>query len=160
MKKLIDFSNEEARTHFLKGSSYFNSDVPPYISFEPILCDVVAVLNGKNFAEFKSCNPNDLPGVNYSFLANKDGKFAWRPYELIHPAIYVSLVNVICDPNNWATIQKRLIEFEGGAVECCSVPVASTDHQKDVAAQISSWWQKIEQQSLEFSLESVLKGVE
>jgi RNA-directed DNA polymerase len=153
MKKIIDLSNEEARTHFLKGSSYFNSDVPPYISFEPILCDVVAVLNGKNFAEFKSCNPNDLSGVNYSFLSNKDGKFAWRPYELIHPAIYVSLINVICDPNNWATIQKRLSEFDGGAVVCCSVPVVSTDHQKDVAAQISSWWQKLEQQSIEFSLE-------
>ena len=153
MKKLIDLSNEEARIHFLKGSSYFNNDVPPYISFEPILSDVAAVLSGKNFAEFKSCSPNDFSGVNYSFLANKDGKFAWRPFELIHPAIYVSLVNVICDSTNWAIIQKRLSEFEGGAVECCSEPVVSTDHQKDVAAQISSWWQKIEQQSLEFSLE-------
>lgn len=153
MKKLVDLSNEEARTHFLKGSSYFNSDVPPYISFEPILTDVAAVLSERNFAEFKSSNPNDFSGVNYSFLANKDGKLAWRPFELIHPAIYVSLVNVICDSTNWAIIQKRLSEFEGGAVECCSVPVVSTDHQKDVAAQISSWWQKIEQQSLKLSLE-------
>jgi hypothetical protein len=77
-------------------------------------------------------------------LANKDGKFAWRPFELIHPAIYVSLVNVICDSNNWVNIQKRLSEFEGGAVECCSAPVISVDNQKDVEAQIKSWWQNVE----------------
>jgi len=27
MKRLIDLSNEEARIHFLKGSSYFNGDL-------------------------------------------------------------------------------------------------------------------------------------
>ena len=87
MKKLIDLSNEEARKHFLKGSSYFNADIPSYISFEPILTDVAAVLNGGNYPAFKSANPKDFPDVNYNFLANKDGKFAWRPLELIHPAI-------------------------------------------------------------------------
>jgi len=144
MKKIIDLSNEEAKTYFLKGSSYFNNDVPNYISFEPILTDVATVLSDKNFAAFKSSNPKDFSGVNYSFLANKDGKFAWRPFELIHPAIYVSLVNVICDSNNWVNIQKRLSEFEGGAVECCSAPVISVDNQKDVEAQIKSWWQNVE----------------
>lgn len=153
MKKLVDLSNDEAREYFLKGSSYFNSDMPNYISFEPILADVANVLSDKNFAAFKSSNPNDFSGVNYSFLANKDGKFAWRPFELIHPAIYVSLVNVICDSANWTSIQKRLAEFEGGAIDCCSAPVVSTDNQKDVATQIKSWWQNIEQRSLEYSLE-------
>ena len=91
MKRIIDLSNEEAKVHFLKGSSYFNSDMPPYISFEPILTAAATVLSGKNFWGFKSSNPNDFSGVNYSFLANKDGKFAWRPLELIHPAIFSSL---------------------------------------------------------------------
>lgn len=100
MKKIIDLSNEEARTYFLKEDSYFNSDVPSYISFEPILSNVAKVLNNNNFFTFKSSSPSDLSGVNYSFLTNKDGKFAWRPYELIHPAIYVSLVNSICDVTN------------------------------------------------------------
>ena len=40
MKKLVDLTNEEARKHFLKGSSYFNGDLPNYISFEPILTGV------------------------------------------------------------------------------------------------------------------------
>lgn len=153
MKRLVDLSNEEARAHFLKGSSYFNGDMPLYISFAPILADVAAILKGGNYAQFKSKNPNDLSSVNYNFIANKDGKFAWRPYELIHPAIYVSLVNVICEENNWKFITKRLVEFEGGAVDCCSAPVMSIDHQTDVATQIRSWWQSVEQRSLTYSLE-------
>jgi len=153
MKQLVDLSNEEARTYFLKGSSYFNNDMPLYISFESLLTDVATVLDGKNFSEFKSSNPKEFSEVNYSFLTNKDGNFAWRPFELIHPAIYVSLVNVICESTNWGLIRKRLSEFEDGAVECCSVPVLSTDYQKDAATQISSWWQRIEQKSLELSLE-------
>jgi hypothetical protein len=153
MKKLVELSNEEARTHFLKGSSYFNGDLPSYISFEPILADVAAVLNGRSYTAFKSANPNDFPGVNYSFLANKDGKLAWRPLELIHPVLYVSLVNTICDPDNWMQIKKRFSEFEDGAVDCCSVPVISLDNQKDVATQIRSWWQSVEQRSLIYSLE-------
>lgn len=153
MKRLVDLSNEEARVHFLKGSSYFNGDFPQYISFEPILRGVATVLNGGHYRPFQSANPNDLSNVNYNFIANKDGKFAWRPFELIHPAIYVSLVNVICEKANWESIKTRLVEFEGGVVDCCSAPVMSVDHKTDVAAQIRSWWQSVEQRSLIYSLE-------
>lgn len=153
MKKLVELSDEEAKKHFLKGSSYFNGDLPTYISFEPILTDVEAVLKGGTYQGFKAANPNDYSGVNYSFIANKDGRLAWRPLELIHPAIYVSLVNVLCDKDNWLLVTKRLSEFEGGAVECCSAPVMSLDNQTDVAVQVKSWWQSVEQRSLIYSLE-------
>jgi len=154
MRKVIELSIEEAKAYFLKGSSYFNNDIPSYLSFEPILTEITNVLGTHNFMSFKSSNPDDLSGVNYSFLTNKDGRFAWRPLELIHPAIYVSLVNLICDPNNWAILQKRFSEFkESGTVECYSVPVAADDDQKDVAAQIRSWWVDVEQRSLIYSLE-------
>ncbi|MDO8861844.1 RNA-directed DNA polymerase [Haliea sp. E1-2-M8] len=153
MKRLIEASHEEAKAHFLKCSSYFNGDFPKYISFEPVLAGVAAVLNGEQFTGFQSSKPAILPGVNYSFLANKDGRFAWRPYELMHPAIYVSLVNLICTEENWFFIKGRVSQFEQGAVTCCSSPVISLDHQTDQATQIRSWWQSIEQQSLIYSLE-------
>lgn len=153
MKRLIDLSNEEARAHFLKGSSYFNGDLPRYISFEPILSEVASILNGGNYAQFKAVSPNELSNVNYGFIANKDGKLSWRPYELIHPAIYVSMVNVICDKENWQFIKTRLGEFENGVVDCCSAPVMSVDHQTDIATQIKHWWQSVEQRSLTYSLE-------
>lgn len=152
MKRLLDLSNEEAKAHFLKVSSYFNGDMPRYISFEPILTAVSSILNGGNYAQFQSENPNEFANVNYSFIANKDGRLAWRPLELIHPAIYVSLVNTICEERNWESIRKRMGEFEGGAVFCCSTLVMSVDHQSDVATQIKRWWQSVEQHSLIYSL--------
>src|SRR5690606_19292430 len=60
---------------------------------------------------------------------------------------------VICAPENWNYILNRLSEFEGGAVDCCSAPVMSLDNQEDVSTQIRSWWQRVEQQSLRYSLE-------
>jgi len=153
MKRLIDLPADEARAHFMKGSSYFNGDLPRYISFEPILNEVATVLNGGLYSQFQSSKPGLLPNVNYNFIANKDGRFAWRPYELMHPAIYVSLVNVICEGDNWALIQKRFGEFEDGVIDCCSAPVMSVDHQSDVATQVRSWWQSVEQRSLCYSLE-------
>lgn len=153
MKRLIDASHEEARSHFLKGSSYFNGDFPEYISFEPILADVATVLNGKNLFDFTSKWPGHFSGVNYSFTANKDGRFSWRPYELIHPAIYVHLVNLICTPENWAQLTARLASFENGAVVCCGSPVMSIDDQSDQAAQVRNWWQAVEQQSITHSLD-------
>lgn len=153
MPKIIELASADARAHFLKGSSYFNGDFPKYISFEPILQAVEVALAGGSYTAIKCSNPNSLPSVNYSFTANKDGKFAWRPFELIHPALYVSLVNALTEETNWKTVKARMACFEGGIVECCSSPVVSNDHQTDVAAQIQGWWQAVEQRSLASSLE-------
>ncbi|HAE85320.1 MAG TPA: hypothetical protein DCG78_02270 [Anaerolineaceae bacterium] len=153
MKTIIDLSNEEAKVYFLKGSSYFNNDLPNYVSFEPILTNVLKILDGNDIKIFQKRNPSDFSDVNYSLITNKDGKFAWRPIELIHPVIYVSLVNLICEPTNWAIILQRLSEFESGPIDCCSLPTVSTDQQKDVEETIKNWWQEIEQKSLKLSLE-------
>jgi len=153
MKRIIDLSYDEAKKHFLKASSYFNNDIPEYLSFEPILNDVISVLGDGNYRNFQSDNPSKFPDVNYLFLTNKDGRFAWRTLELIHPAIYISLVNLICDPTNWSFIQDRYSVFQNGVVDCCSDPVLSLDQQSDTAAQIISWWRHVEQRSLVYSLE-------
>lgn len=151
--KVISLSGAEAKSWFLKGSSYFNGDFPSYISFEPILQSVAAVLNGGGYTGMTKSHPENHSGVNYSFIANKDGRFAWRPLELMHPAIYVALVNLLCEEDSWKVIQARFNAFDGGVVACCSVPVLSVDHNKDQAAQVASWWQEVEQRSLALSLD-------
>lgn len=151
MKLLIETTHDDAKAFFLKGSSYFNGDFPDYISFEPMLDKTDIILNGKSYSGF-GANPSTHSGVNYQLVANKDGRFAWRPYELMHPAIYVSLVNVLCSPESWPLLTDRFAKFNGGAVECCSSPVISQDTQSNQAAQVSNWWQRVEQQSLKYSL--------
>ena len=155
MRKLLDLNAKDAKKHLLKNSSYFNGDLPSYISFEPILKEVSEALDGKCFLAHKK-KKVDLSlcsNVNYSFVANKDGRFAWRPYELMHPAIYVSLVNLLCSDENWSCIIERFKEFKKGAVTCCSYPMVSVDNQKAQAVQVRNWWQAVEQQSLKYSLE-------
>ncbi len=153
MKKLIDLSHEEAKLHLLKGSSYFNGDFPEYISFEGILNDVADILNGGTYFDHKAVNPDTVTGVNYSFVTNKDGRFAWRPFELMHPVIYVSLVNTIGSAENWEHITKKFSEFNGGVVDCCSSPVLSIGEESDKATQVTSWWKAVEQRSLRYSME-------
>ena len=65
----------------------------------------VSITNTKDLKNFykdnKTIPPKKCENVNYKFLHNKDGKFDWRPFEIIHPALYVYLVNEICEKENW-----------------------------------------------------------
>lgn len=157
MKKLVDLSHTKAKDYFLKGSSYFTSDLPPYLSFEPLISEVAIELNEGYYPDLQDStqkiHPQHFDDVNYLLLSNKDGRFDWRPIELIHPLIYVSLVNLICKDENWHTITDRWSSFQSGTVDCCSCPVLSDNDEKDKAAQVTNWWDQVEQQSLMYSLE-------
>lgn len=154
MKRLIDTNHNDAKAHFLKGSSYFSGDFPEYINFEPILNEVSDVIGNRNLSDFETKEKAaKFDGVNYNFTANKDGRFSWRPYELIHPAIYVSLVNLVCTPKNWEKITSRMRSFECDSVISCSSPIISIDEQSDNATQVRNWWQEVEQKSITYSLD-------
>lgn len=164
MKKITELNNIEALHFFLKEESYFNFDLPSYFSFKEILEKTFEKLDNHNLTDFygsyldenrkeKVTKPFDFEDVNYKFLSNKDGKFAWRPFQLIHPALYVSLVKAITEKENWDLIIKRFEEFkENEKIKCYSLPLLSETDQSDQATSVTNWWLKIEQQSLELSL--------
>ncbi len=155
MRNITELNHTDAHEFFLKAKSYFRQDFPPYISFQPILDAVGDVLKRRGYSDFckSRMKPENLSGVNYQLTANKDGRFGWRPLEVIHPAIYVSLVNVVCEQDNWQFIKDRFAEMQGGAVTCCSYPVCPEVGETDDGAQILSWWLQYEQKSLELSLD-------
>jgi hypothetical protein len=153
MRIITELNEAEARSFFLKSSSYCNLDLPKYICFNKILKEIEGCIGKNSFNGFKADKPGDFSGVNYKIIANKDGKISWRPYELMHPLLYVSLVNLICEKENWTVIKDKFNSFRKGVVECCSVPVLSDDEQSDSATQVINWWQEIEQKSLIYSLE-------
>ncbi len=154
IKLITSLSADEAKKHLLESESYFNLDFPKYLSFQKILSDVSKILKTKDFKEFKTDTwPAKLDKVNYSLIANKDGRFGWRPFELMHPAIYVSLVNNICEKGNWKFIVNRFKDFEKTVVSCCSLPVITNEEENDVAAQVMAWWQQVEQISIVESLQ-------
>lgn len=155
MKRLIDLNKDDARAFLLKEESYSNIDLPYYFSFNPMLNKLSKKLDGKNLKDFRSDNPRGFDDVNYKLLSNKDGKYAWRPFQLINPAIYVSLVHQITDEENWKLIQERFREFQlETKIECHSIPVLSETVKKtDKTVQILTWWEMIEQRSLVLSLD-------
>ena len=93
MKNILSLNFEEARSFLLKHESYVNIDLPPYIKFDKLLNQILEVLGQKNFIDFKISSPSDFEDVNYKLFHNKNGKYDWRRFELIHPFLYVSLVN-------------------------------------------------------------------
>ena len=150
---VTEMSADQATTFFLKQESYCTFDLPPYFRFEGVLHNVAAVLYGKTLSEL-SKSPRNYDSVNHQILNNKDGRFAWRPLELIHPALYVSLVHRIAEPSSWGQVLSKFQEFAKlEQIECLGIPVESLTQESDKAEQVSSWWQNVEQRSLELSID-------
>lgn len=115
----------------------------------------------KTIQEERSKNPNfdgellkDCVDANIKIMSNKDAKYSWRPLTLIHPIIYVDLVNQITLEKNWDGIVKRFKEFQkDDRVICTSIPIESTVQKSDQTVQILSWWKNLEQAQIKMSLD-------
>ena len=152
---ITDMNSYEARKFFLKHQSYCTIDLPPYFDFEKLLTEIADILNDK-LLSFFAClsDARKSENVNYRLLHNKDGRYAWRPLELIHPVLYVSLVNEMTENIYWDDILDRFKEFRcSKKIECFSLPGESLTTEKDKAEIVTNWWLMIEQKSIELSLD-------
>ena len=153
-KSILELSFSKACEFFMKNESYCNFDFPSYISFDSILKRVSSLLRGKTLVangkySFQKSDPGRQEKINHVILHNKDGKYAWRPIQLIHPALYMSLVHSVTKKDHWETICKRFEKFrENIHIKCMSIPVISSKQKKNKSEQILSWWEKVEQQSI------------
>lgn len=155
MKTILDLSNEEARTFFLRQENYCTLDFPAYFNFQPLIDALWSAMNGKELKNMRQKNPKDLENVNYTLYTNKDGSFAWRPLQLIHPAIYVELVQKMTEPNEWNIIVERFKQFrENANILCCSIPIVSYNSGSSTKKEtILNWWERNEQQSILYALD-------
>jgi len=155
MKTILDLDSAEAKAFFLKEESYCSFELPEYFSFKTLLTSLAKELQGKVLRECTtSTKPYDIEGVNYTLLNNKDGKYAWRPLQLIHPTLYVFLVQEITKENNWRIIQDRFNVLNANdKIECHSIPVAEENEKTIKQNQIYEWWQNVEQRSLTLAIE-------
>jgi len=152
-KKIIELNEDKAKEYFMEEKSYVNFDLPYYFSFSKILNESKTLLQEKNISN-QIKESKKYEGVNYVFLSNKDGSFAWRPFQIIHPILYTDLVNLITEKNNWNQIVKRFETFRVSKINCISIPMVSQDDNKsNKASQVIKWWEEIEQQSLKMALD-------
>jgi RNA-directed DNA polymerase len=153
-RSVLQMSAQDARRFFLKPESYCSVDLPPYIAFDGLLKAVEGALSGNPLSGQLAHSPRDSDHVNHVMLSNKDGKYAWRPLQLCHPALYVALVDELTSPSTWKVVTKRFTKFfKNDQLRCLSVPVESTSKQSDRAEQVKQWWLEIEQKSIELALD-------
>lgn len=155
MRNILKLNETEVKEFLLKQESYFNFDLPLYFTFEELISKLDKKLTNKNLSDFRATSPRDFDDVNYKLITNKDGKYAWRPFQLINPAIYVSLVHKITEKENWEVIVKRFELFQQNErIECHSLPmVADKEEKSDKSSQIYTWWQMIEQRSITLAID-------
>ena len=155
MKQILELNNTDAKKLFLKEESYSNISLPDSFSFQELLDKLDKELTNKNLSDLRTKSPRESDYVNYKLLSNKDGKFAWRPFQLINPAIYVSLVNTITEINNWNLLITRFENFQKNKkIECHSLPaISETIDKTNKSAQILNWRQMIEQKSISLALD-------
>ena len=152
-RSVLELSAREARQFFVKHESYCTIDLPPYINFGQLLAGIAESIHEKEPRSMWG-KPREHDGVNYVILGNKDGKYSWRPLELIHPALYVALANEITEESQWSMICERFRAFDAPSdIQCLSIPVESGGKTKDKAEQINRWWEGFEQRSVELSLD-------
>ncbi len=170
-KTILEMSGEEAKKYFLKANSYFSTQLPEYFELSNMIREAQKMLgnskledisySSKTIQKKRSKNPNfdgellkDCVDANIKIMSNKDAKYAWRPLTLIHPIIYVDLVNQITLEKNWDDIVKRFKEFQkDDRVICTSIPIESTVQKSDQTVQILSWWKNLEQAQIKMSLD-------
>ena len=164
MKKITKMNNKDAMEFFLKSKSYSNIDLPEYIDFQAILDDIYKRLKGKKITDFyknkKKKPASSCENVNYKLLNNKNGKYAWRPLEFIHPVLYIALVQEICEEENWKVIMERFCDFsKNKKIKCCSIPIESASKKYETRATILNWWNMFEQKSIALALDYQYMGI-
>ncbi|MBC2857035.1 RNA-directed DNA polymerase [Cetobacterium sp. 2A] len=158
MRELTEISNIEAKNYFLKTSSYTRLDFPKYIDFDSTLKEIDIEMTGRNY--FKSVRNSLMreKEINYKILHTKNSNYDWREQTLVNPTVYVALVNIITEEKNWNEIIERL--KRDSRVDCYSIPIyLDADKETIKMKQILSWWENIEQKSLEYSLDYSYIGV-
>lgn len=159
MKDILTLTNKEARAFFMKEESYISADLPDYFKFSPLLEYLSVKLDYKTIDDFildpkKENSPKKFEGVNYKILSNKDGRYSWRPIQLIHPLLYVSLVNLITTKENWSYIKERISSMIilSENIHCMSWPTVTGKFKKNKANQIIEWNDNVTKRSIKNSM--------
>ncbi|WP_460198184.1 RNA-directed DNA polymerase [Segatella asaccharophila] len=161
-RTILDLNNKEARKLLIKPKNYCNLSLPKYFDFKPILDFVKSTVGGKSMDSCLATNiskskkkiwPSNFDDVNYKFLVNKDGRYAFRPFQIINPYYYYFFVCLLTKKSNWSQIITRFSQFYDSHIDVVSMPCIPKAHANEVATAINNWYTDFEQQSIEYSLD-------
>ena len=155
---VLDLTATEAKEFFIRNDSYCNVELPPYFNFAHCLKSAIDEIKSSDLKEISQKSPNNIgnfDNVNYKFTTNKENSLSWRQFQLINPAVYAVLCNLITDTTNWGLIQKAFKKFQShkDKIEATSIPVVGDENGKQRSKQVTFWWENNEKRALELALE-------
>lgn len=150
---IFALESQSARNFLLENCSYFVPTLPSYINFTKILSSINNELISEPI-ETLSLKAKNVEHSNHIILENKDSKYAWRKFEIIHPVLYVSLVRELTEETEWENLKLRLAELlDNKSITCHSLPQIPVDKDNQVATQVKYWYENIEKGSLRKALD-------
>jgi hypothetical protein len=156
MKTILDLSYTKARQYFLESENYCNMQLPVYINFKSVLDYVQLIVNTKELkAILKDTNksPSRYENVNHKILIKKDAPYSYRPIQLINPYLYFLLVKAMTNKGSWKEIKDRFAALKVPNIEVASIPkIKGKTDKSHLSASVNSWWEHVEQRSLELAL--------
>lgn len=156
MITILDLSSTKARRFFLESENYCSMQLPPYIDFKPILDFVENMVKNKGLKDIlidSKKMPSCYENVNYKILIKKDAQYTYRPIQLMNPYLYYLLVRTMTTPGSWKEIKDRFSALSVPNIEVASIPKVKEKKDKShLSASVGSWWEKVEQRSLELAL--------
>ena len=152
-KNILQLDPSQAFSFFMQHDSYSSINLPPYFRFTPMLHEVRNSITGIDLSKLDIKRFKDSSEVNYAIYSPKGDKYAWRKLQLINPFLYIKIVELITEPNNWNSIQKRFLEFGSNpSIRCMSLPVVRGPRSNKLASQVISWLENVERESIRVSL--------
>jgi RNA-directed DNA polymerase len=152
-RTVIELDCAEAQDFFFQGNSYCSIELPPYFHFSVMLKRIQTVLRNRvltdgDFGKFKK-----METANHLIYTNKGDRYSWRKLQIINPILYIKLVEEITENSNWSEIQNRFRDFGSNArIQCMSIPVLPNQGETRLGAQISSWLDKFEGESIKLGM--------
>lgn len=156
-RRVLELEHSKAREFFLKGETFFDLDLPPYFKFDRLLASIARTLPSgepRNWAYIEKLKKKESEELNHTVFNNRDGRYDWRPMQMVNPVLYVLLAREITEENHWESIRERFREFAADErIECPGLPVESPRAGGDKGERISAWWKGVEQRSIELALD-------
>lgn len=156
MNTVLDLSCTKARQYFMESQNYCTMQLPVYIDFKPVLNYVENVVRNKDLKALlkdQKIMPSEMEGVNHSILIKKDAQYSYRPIQLINPFLYYLLVKVMTNQSSWKEIKDRFAALHVNNIEVASIPkVKGKADKSHSSANVISWWEYVEQRSLELAV--------
>lgn len=149
---------KEALAILMSHDRYCTTELPEYFDFNGVLEYVASAIGDKNLDEVGAdgVSPESLHEVNLDVITNKDGRYGVRPLTLANPFLYYMLARDICSEQSWPKVQECFKDFASEHFEACAIPMVKVEDKPEPfkgATSILNWWNKMEQQSLELSLQ-------